>query len=130
MSIQACRISLYGYKFDFYEPIFKDIPIDIEGEYVDVWGIPTGYYDLQYWKNTKPYQNSCLVYISDGMNADYKYIGYLKSATYIENTLGDPFWETTPRFDEWVMKRTKPNIEMILRKELGEPQLFTFDHYQ
>lgn len=130
MSTQICQIKVFGYKFDYYEPVFSYIDREQEDEFVDKWGIPTGYYDFQSWKNTKPYKNSCLAYISDGMCAEYKYFGYIKQVTYVDNTHGDYFWEINPRFDEWIMERTKPNLELLTQRKFDtEPQLFDFKHY-
>ena len=64
------------------------------------------------------------------MNGDYKYFGYIRRVTHIEDTHGSSFWEIEPRFDDWVMKSTKRNLQLLTQRKFDiEPQLYTFDHY-
>lgn len=132
MSTQACKIRGYGYKFNYKDNIFSFIKdADIEYDYLNIIGKNFSYYDFRDWqsqdkKNIEP----LLVVIIDGMNGEYKYVVYVENAHYIENTLGDAYWDINPRFDDWVKDRAQEKIEIFLQKKLDrKPQMFDFEHW-
>lgn len=132
MSTQACKIRGYGYKFNYKDNIFSFIKdADIEYDYLNIIGKNFSYYDFRDWqsqdkKNIEP----LLAVVIDGMDGEYKYVIYIENAHYIENTLGDAYWDINPRFDNWVKDRAQKKIEIFLQRKLDrKPQMFDFEHW-
>lgn len=132
MSIQACKIRGYGYKFNYKDNIFSFIKdADIEYDYLNIIGKNFSYYDFRDWqsqdkKNIEP----LLAVVIDGMNGEYKYVVYVENAHYIENTLGDAYWDIYPRFDDWVKDHAQEKIEIFLQRKLDrKPQMFDFENW-
>ena len=77
-------------------------------------------------KNIEP----LLAVVIDGMDGEYKYVVYIENAHYIENTLGDAYWDINPRFDDWVKDNAQEKIEIFLQRKLDrKPQMFDFEHW-
>jgi hypothetical protein len=132
MSTQVCKIRGYGYKFNYKDNIFSFIKdADIEYDYLNIIGKNFSYYDFRDWqsqdkKNIEP----LLAVVIDGMNGEYKYVIYVENAHYIENTLGDAYWDINPRFDDWVEDNAQEKIEIFLQRKLDrKPQMFDFEHW-
>lgn len=127
MSIQACLIRGYGYRFDYSESLFSHIQDDDkEYDFIEVIGLDEGYYSLRDNKNSK---DALLGIVKDGMCGEYKYVLFITEASYIENTHGDNFWRNEFRNDDYIRNYCKKNIETLLGRELGEPTEHVFEHY-
>lgn len=127
MSVQGCLIRIFGYKFNYDELLFSHITDDEkEYDFIDVIGMDTGYYELQ--KNGSS-EKGLLKIIIDGMNGEYKYVGFITEASYIMNTHYDEYWRHTYRNDDFIKKYAKEKIETLLGKKLGEPKEYVFEHY-
>ena len=64
------------------------------------------------------------------MSGEYIYVLFIEEASYIENSHGDNYWCNKYRYDDWVKKYAKENIETLLQKKLEMPQEFDFHHYE
>jgi len=127
MSVQACLIKGFGYKFNFDDLLFSHLDDeDKEEEFIDVIGMYVSYYRL---RDKESSQESFLGIITDGMNGEYKYVMFITEASYIMNTHGDHYWRHTYRMDEYIKNYAKQKIETLLGRTLGEPEEHTFEHY-
>ena len=116
-----------GYKFEYSERLFPHLKDD-EKEYsfIDLLDLRQGYYSLHERGSDN---QECLAIISDGMSGEYTYVLFITEASYIENSHGDSFWRHTFRNDDYIKKYAQQKIELLLNRELPEPEEVVFEHW-
>lgn len=130
MSVQACEIELYGYVFDYEDNIFGLDDKSDSYTYCDLLSLNLGYYDMRDWTPHRILSAPKLVWISDGMNGDYQYLGFIKTARYILNTHGDNYWRTEFPWNSYIEEYAQEKIELVLRHKMSEPPKYhIFEHY-
>jgi hypothetical protein len=127
MSVQACRIRGFGYKFDYEYPLFSFIKgedeeeiLDNEYDFIDVLGLNFSYYDMH---NTPSDKNKRkLMIITDGMNGNYKAVMFVTQVIDMYDTHGfyEQGWVRDFRNDDWLRKCAKRDIETLLQRKFDE----------
>lgn len=137
MSVQACRIRGFGYKFNYDEPLFSFIKgedeeemFDNEYDFICVLGVNFSYYDMYDTPSDK--KKPKLMVVTDGMNGDFKAVMFVTQVIDMFDTHGfyEQGWIRDFKDDEWLRERAKENIETFLQRKLDrEPVELDFEHY-
>lgn len=137
MSVQACRIRGFGYKFDYEEHLFSFIKgedeeeiFDNEYNFINVLGLNFSYYDMCDTPSDK--NKPKLMVVTDGMNGNYKAVMFITQVIDMYDTHGfyEQGWIRYFEDSEWLRKRAKENIETFLQRKLDrEPVELDFEHY-
>lgn len=137
MSVQACRIRGFGYKFDYEEHLFSFIKgedeeeiFDNEYNFIDVLGLDFSYYDIHDTPSDK--NKPKLMVVTDGMNGNYKAVMYITQVIDMYDTHGyyDQGWIRDFEDSEWLRKHAKEHIETFLQRKLDrEPIELDFEYY-
>ena len=131
MSLQACRIKGWGFKFKYDEPLFSFIKdLNKESEFLCACHISVGYYFFrELIKNDFNY--SYLYVITDGMDGAYKIVLFPTEVSYIENTLGDIDWKIDFNDKDLIRTNAKQIIEAFLQRKLDrEIEYLDFEHWE
>ena len=137
MSVQACRIRGFGYKFDYKEPLFSFIKgedeeeiFDNEYNFTEVLGVNFGYYDMHDTPSDR--EKAKLMVVTDGMNGYFKAVLYITQVIDMYDTSGcyDQGWIRDFRNDDYIRKCAKEHIETFLQRKLDrEPVELDFEYY-
>lgn len=129
MSVQACRIFGYGYKFPAKEKLFSFLDEDSEYDFCDITGLNFSYYNMY---DTPSDEKKCkLMVIVDGMGGEYKCVMFVTQVIDMYDSHGfyEQGWVRKFKDDEYVRMYAKKEIETLLQRELGEPQEIELEHY-
>ena len=115
--------------YNYIPPMFDKIKdLSVFHDAVKLLGIEMDYWRMRDTDDSDKVEVRPYV-ITDGMNGEFTFIGYILQANYIEDTHGGKYWSKSFRDDKWLATYAKEQLEIAFGI-IGEPQIIELEIYQ